>query len=194
MSYEELQGLSPGDKTLVTSTVDCATDVHVGFSQVNDYCAGLLTQAAVKDLRDRGGWFNNFLAWHSEHSDLITVTVAIGGLAGGLRLAGKANAAAAAKPRPASDGSWFPKRVLPRDQNGVPIPDSAYPHTQLGSQTGRTGAYPQAREFGYDGQPVRDIDFTTHGRPGSHTNPHQHPWLPNGTGGTPQRGPAESIG
>jgi RHS repeat-associated protein len=95
MSYEELQGLSPGDKTLVTSTVDCATDVHVGFGQVNDYCSGLLTQAAVRDLRERDGWFNNILAWYAVHSDAITATVAVGGLGVGLAGAGKANAAAA---------------------------------------------------------------------------------------------------
>jgi hypothetical protein len=95
MSYEELQGLSPGDKTLVTSTVDCATDVHVGFSQVNDYCSGLLTQAAIRDLRARGGWLNNFAAWYSDNSGAITATVGLGGAGYGLYKSGMANASAA---------------------------------------------------------------------------------------------------
>lgn len=87
----------------------------------------------------------------------------------------------------------FPQRPLPRDPNGVPIPDSRYPHTQLGTRAGRNGSHPQAREFGYDGQPVRDIDWTDHGRPALHDNPHQHVYLPNPSGGTPQRGPAEPL-
>ena len=65
---------------------------------------------------------------------------------------------------------------LPRDPRiGLPIPDSPYPHTQIGSRTSRrTGdTYRQAREFGYDGEIIRDIDFTNHRR-ADHTNPHQH--------------------
>ncbi|MEJ2579131.1 MAG: RHS repeat-associated core domain-containing protein, partial [Kineosporiaceae bacterium] len=93
----------------------------------------------------------------------------------------------------APDGQWFPKRELPRNKHGVPISDSSYPHTQLGQKSGRKGDYPQAREFGPGGEPVRDIDFTDHGRPGSHSNPHQYSWLPNETGGTPRRGPTEPF-
>jgi hypothetical protein len=69
-----------------------------------------------------------------------------------------------------------------------------FPHTALGRKKGRQGDYPQAREFDADGRPVRDIDFTDHGRPGqNHTNPHQHRYLDNPTGGTPRRGPAEPL-
>lgn len=51
------------------------------------------------------------------------------------------------------------------------------------------GKYPQAREFDEHGNPVRDIDFTDHGRPENHQNPHQHEQLPNPTGGTRIRDP-----
>ncbi|WP_220452003.1 polymorphic toxin-type HINT domain-containing protein [Propionibacterium australiense] len=91
------------------------------------------------------------------------------------------------------DHNWFPRRELPRDKNGVPVPDSNYPHTQLGTRTGRNGSYPQAREFGENGELVKDIDFTDHGRPGNHPNPHQHRWLPNETGGSPKRGGPEPL-
>lgn len=73
-------------------------------------------------------------------------------------------------------GSYAPDRPLPRDPHtGKPVPDSPYPHTQLGKRTGRrTGeTYTQAREFGEGGRHVRDIDFTSHGR-ADHPNPHQH--------------------
>lgn len=49
---------------------------------------------------------------------------------------------------------------------------------------------PQAREFDEKGKPIRDIAFTDHGR-ADHTNPHQHIYRPNPTGGTPIRGNAE---
>lgn len=53
--------------------------------------------------------------------------------------------------------------------------------------------YPQSREFDEQDRPVRDIDHTDHGRPDLHTNPHQHRYLPDPTGGTPQRGPSEPL-
>lgn len=53
--------------------------------------------------------------------------------------------------------------------------------------------HPQGREFDSNGKPVRDIDFTDHGRPSTHDNPHQHEWIPNPTGGTPKRGPAKPL-
>ncbi|MGA8163780.1 MAG: RHS repeat-associated core domain-containing protein [Waddliaceae bacterium] len=83
--------------------------------------------------------------------------------------------------------SSFPDRPLPRDEYGNPIPESIAPHTELGTKQGRKSKYPQAREFDKNGTPVRDIDFTDHGRPESHPNPHQHRWEPNETGGTPKR-------
>ncbi|MCA2214104.1 polymorphic toxin-type HINT domain-containing protein [Jidongwangia harbinensis] len=94
------------------------------------------------------------------------------------------------------DPNWFPDRELPRAPGGHPMPDpdaAGYEHTQLGTKSGRRGSYPQAREFDAQGRPVRDIDFTDHGRPANHTNPHEHPYLENSTGGTPQRGPAQPM-
>ncbi len=82
-------------------------------------------------------------------------------------------------------GRGFPDRKSPR-ANGEPAPDVNHPHTQLGHKKGRNGTYPQAREFDENGKPVRDIDFTDHGRPKGHSNPHQHPYNPNPTGGTLQ--------
>jgi RHS repeat-associated protein len=83
---------------------------------------------------------------------------------------------------------------LPRDEHGIPIPDSTYPHTQLGGKASRKGDYGQSREWGENGQLNKDIDWTDHGRPNEHPdNPHQHPWLPNPSGGTPQRGPQEPL-
>lgn len=89
----------------------------------------------------------------------------------------------------------FPDRNLPRDPYGNPVPDpeAEGPYTQLGQKDGRNGSYDQAREFDANGRPVRDIDFTDHGRPNNHPNPHQHDYLPNGTGGTPQRGPTRPL-
>ncbi len=91
--------------------------------------------------------------------------------------------------------SAFPDRSLPRDINGNPTPDpeASGPYSQLGRKPGRNGAYDQAREFDKQGKPVRDIDFTDHGRPSSHPSPHQHRYIPNPTGGTPQRGPTEPL-
>jgi hypothetical protein len=88
-------------------------------------------------------------------------------------------------------------RTLPRDKNGNPIPDVGRPHTQLGTKSGRNGDYTQAREWDYDAEgklvPKRDIDFTDHGRPQNHPNPHQHDYIKNPTGGTPQHGPAKPL-
>jgi hypothetical protein len=72
-----------------------------------------------------------------------------------------------------------------------PKPSVDEPHTQLGQKDGRKGRYPQAREFDGEGNPVRDIDFTDHGR--GHPNPHQHPYKENPTGGTRSRGGYEPL-
>ncbi len=83
---------------------------------------------------------------------------------------------------------------LPRKPHGEPEPDpDSGPHTQLGTHKGRQETYRQAREFDAEGRPVRDIDFTDHGRPDLHTNPHQHLYQPNPTGGSPQRGPPSPL-
>ena len=102
-----------------------------------------------------------------------------------------------AKKAPFRFGSHRPERSLPRDKFGNPIPDTNIPHTQLGTKSGRKGDYTQAREWGYDAHnqlvPKRDIDFTDHGRPGNHPNPHQHDYIMNPTGGTFQHGPAKEL-
>ena len=93
-------------------------------------------------------------------------------------------------------GSYRPSTPLPRGPNGELIPSSPYPHTQLGTEIGRkVGPYTAAREFGPNGQPIRDIHFTDHGRPNipGHTIPHQHRHIQMPTGGTPQFGPAEPF-
>ena len=71
---------------------------------------------------------------------------------------------------------------------GIPNqdPEAEGAHTQLGQKDGRNGKYDQGREFDANGKPVKDIDFTDHGRPQNHPNPHQHPYIPNPTGGTPK--------
>lgn len=91
-------------------------------------------------------------------------------------------------------GSYSPDRPLPRDDNGLPKPDSeaiGTKHSQLGTKQGRKGKYNQAREFDENGKAVKDIDFTDHGR--KHPNPHQHRYIPNETGGTMKRGPYEPL-
>ncbi|MBP2166983.1 hypothetical protein J2125_000175 [Erwinia toletana] len=94
-------------------------------------------------------------------------------------------------------GKYRPARSLPRDKFGNPQPDTDIPHTQLGTKSGRRGDYTQAREWGYDSQnslvPRRDIDFTDHGRPGNHPNPHQHDYIANPIGGALQHGPAKKL-
>ena len=92
-------------------------------------------------------------------------------------------------------GDAFPDRELPRTPGMEPAadPDAEGPYTQLGRKEGSKGSYPQAREFDSKGKPVRDIDFTDHGRPKQHPNPHQHRYQENPTGGTPRRGDPEPL-
>jgi len=84
---------------------------------------------------------------------------------------------------------YVPDRDLPRHpiKKGEPLPDVNVPHTQLGMRDGRKGKYAQAREFDVQGKPLRDIDFTDHGRSQNHPNPHQHIYEENPTGGTKSR-------
>ncbi len=98
-------------------------------------------------------------------------------------------------------GTYVPERSLPTDKLGVPVPDSPFPHTQLGRSKPKYGAEPQAREWqhGSNGQlqPTRDIDFSDHGTPSIHPNPHQHALSPNNPDLAPQggfrRGPAKPL-
>ena len=95
----------------------------------------------------------------------------------------------------AESANRFPNRELPRYPSGdaAPDPEAEGPYTQLGKREGRNGNYDKAREFDASGRPVRDIDFTDHGRPSNHPNPHQHDYLPNFTRGTQQRGPTRPL-
>ena len=94
-------------------------------------------------------------------------------------------------PQPETPTDRTSNDPLRRDgRTGEPTPDPearGTDHTQLGTQQGRRGEYRQAREFDSNDNPVRDIDFTDHGRPQQHPNPHEHRYVPNPTGGTPQR-------
>ena len=88
---------------------------------------------------------------------------------------------------------YAPTRPLPMTEDGIPIPDTDAPHTQLGTKEGSKENYPKAREFDKDGKLVRDIDFTDHGYPHNHPIPHQHRHRDNPTGGTPIRGKPEPV-
>jgi hypothetical protein len=90
------------------------------------------------------------------------------------------------------DKSWFPGRTLPRSPDGVAEGDVEYPHTQLGKRKGSRGDYPVSREFDENGEVVRDIDWTDHGR-ADHADPHQHKYGKNSTGGTKKRGQHEPL-
>jgi hypothetical protein len=103
-------------------------------------------------------------------------------------------------PNPKQQGTYSnpqTQRPLPRNNNGEPVPDpeaQGSAHTQLGTKPSRTGSnYNQAREFDAQGKPKKDIDFTDHGRPKQHSNPHQHSYTPNPSGGTLQRGSAQPV-
>lgn len=78
---------------------------------------------------------------------------------------------------------------LPVNEDGVPVPSSEYPHSQIGSKEGRNGKYRQTREWGDNGEVKKTTDWTDHGR--GHPNPHDHECIPNPAGGTPKRGPAK---
>lgn len=90
---------------------------------------------------------------------------------------------------------YAPDRPLPLTDDGIPIPDTDAPHTQLGTKDSkrRGGKYPQAREFDGNGKPIKTIDFTDHEKPHNHPNPHEHSCDPNSTGGTPKRGDPKPL-
>jgi RHS repeat-associated protein len=82
---------------------------------------------------------------------------------------------------------------LRKDANGKAIPDpeaQGADHSQLGTKTSNSQAgnpqYKQAMEYDANGNPVRRVDFSNHGR-SDHPNPHEHPIDPNtGKIGPPQ--------
>jgi uncharacterized protein RhaS with RHS repeats len=83
--------------------------------------------------------------------------------------------------------------TLPRNQHGANIPSSDTAHTQLGWHAGRKGDYPQTRQWGANKKPIKTTDWTDHGRPCEHSNPHDHIFGPNATGGTPKYGDAQPF-
>jgi len=85
------------------------------------------------------------------------------------------------------------KLPLPKDRHGVLIPEVDVPHTQIGWREGTHGDYKQTREWGPNGQPIKRTDWSDHGYPNIHSNPHDHFTFPNPTGGTPQNGKATPI-
>ena len=100
------------------------------------------------------------------------------------------------------NGKYAPKRELPRTKHGDPIPDTDVPHTQLGQRTDNGNTYNQARtwETNPNGKGVTakmDYDFSDHGMPLNHPNPHQHPLTPANLKLAPKggyhRGPAETL-
>lgn len=88
----------------------------------------------------------------------------------------------------------LPDRPLPHN-GSTHVPDTDAAHTQLGTRYSKKNKYkyPQAREFDKYGNPVRDIDFTDHGRPLEHRSPHQHRWEFNSTGGSQTRVDSEDV-
>jgi RHS repeat-associated protein len=87
---------------------------------------------------------------------------------------------------------WYiPDRRLPRDTNWIPIPDSQWAHTQIWKKDWRNGLYKQGREWWEGGTLKKDIDFTDHWRPWTHSNPHSHEYTKNPTWWTPKRDKAK---
>lgn len=66
-----------------------------------------------------------------------------------------------------------------------PTPTPSWANMEAHAGVNGTGR----RGFGQDGRWARDIDFTDHGRPPEHPNPHQHR-IDLDTG---RRGPAEPL-
>jgi hypothetical protein len=81
------------------------------------------------------------------------------------------------------------KNELKNDpKTGKPIVDEeakGKPHTQLGQKTSSnkgTGEYATRRTIDSNGNTRKQIDFTDHGRPSNHTNPHVHNYNKNSNG------------
>jgi RHS repeat-associated protein len=86
----------------------------------------------------------------------------------------------------------------PRLGEARPDPRAEGAHTRLRIDTVNNRVY-QGREFDAAGKPVRDIDFTSPTYPSGRLRqdhapaPHQHPYIPNPTGGSPSRGPGVPL-
>ena len=100
------------------------------------------------------------------------------------------------RPIPKGYRPYVPDKPIPKGPHGEHKPDCDLPHTQLGTRSGRKGKYPQTKEWGakgdrgYDNNTPKDIkDWTDHGRPQNHPDPHMHKYDPK----TGKKGPAEPI-
>ncbi|MTJ09439.1 MULTISPECIES: hypothetical protein [unclassified Anabaena] len=86
----------------------------------------------------------------------------------------------------------YQSQIPPRFGEPIADPLAQAAHSRLRWDQYHQRIY-QAREFDTNGQPVRDIDFTSptypNGtpRPDHLPPPHQHLWLANITGGIPNR-------
>ncbi|MCD8176561.1 MAG: RHS repeat-associated core domain-containing protein, partial [Tannerellaceae bacterium] len=126
---------------------------------------------------------------------VAVIGVAEASIAGGIYLMGNtANNASDGYERGKKDTRTAndPLRV---DSHGNKIPDpeaAGKAHTQMGTRKGRKGEYKVYREFDESGNLIRDIHKTNHGRK-DHTNPHQHIYKDNPTGGSRQWGDPEPL-
>ena len=157
-----------------------------------------------------GGALNAFFKWAAATAPVFTPLAAgttgamttaagtVGGAVGADEVVAATGEADATLARPQyvptvkvneEDGTRLPL-PLPRTEDGQLAPSSTDPHTQIGWRDGRKDSYIQTREFGPNGQPIKQVDWTDHGRPQLHTDPHVHDYIPNPTGGSPQVGPA----
>ncbi|WP_057937325.1 DUF6443 domain-containing protein [Algoriphagus resistens] len=213
--YEDTNGEGPGDKVLgfLVAVVDNASG---GFTDVRQMGARFVSQGGASDYnlgQDAGDIYSITTGvglvdgGSAAVAGGTAVTLVSGGTltpGSGLAVAGGAAAVLEGtvlavsgynnltnqKGRLNAEGNGYaPKEGLSRKPNGEPQadPKATGPHTQLGTKEGRNGNYRQAREFDQSGNPLKDIDFTDHGRPSNHPNPHQHVYKPNPSGGTPMR-------
>ena len=84
---------------------------------------------------------------------------------------------------------FTPDRVLPNTKHGDPIPDVDLPHSQLGrNASGNSSAREWMPKEGGGITATRRIDFTDHGTPDIHPNPHQHRLVPNNYNIAPRGG------
>jgi RHS repeat-associated protein len=173
---------NPVTPTNTTEVAPAATSLVVALAvtlatknPAMGYAAGMAVKALVQtSMGDYEG---------AKDSNTSALMGAIGGM--------EAGPEAGAAPKYAPTGEGGKPLELPNGPSGEPVPSSMSPHTQIGTKEGSKGPYIQTRTWGENGQQGRRTDWTDHGRPDTHSNPHDHPVIPNPSGGTPQVGPPE---